>query len=159
MTELIAKPVLKNKIWIVESEGNQIGTIFAVENGGYVYVRNDNREKFNTIKLLSKTYNVKFDKLNKKKIKIESSNTIYSFPIEGKAYNVMWDLKHKLPVYTKTSKSKSYFCAGHYVVYFNEEWTEMFCPKLITVNRYKFFGPFKTQDQAQDQLEKLKNGV
>ena len=34
MTELIAKPVVKNKIWIVESQGNKIGNIMTVDEGG-----------------------------------------------------------------------------------------------------------------------------
>ena len=67
----------------------------------------------------------------------------------------MWDIKHKFPVYTKSNKSKSFFCAGYYVVKLNECWTEAFCPKLISLNRYPFYGPYKTQEGMADQLKFL----
>jgi hypothetical protein len=61
MTELIAKPVIKNKFWIVESEGTKVATIQAVEDGGFVYVHDEERQRFPTIKLLTKEYNIVFD--------------------------------------------------------------------------------------------------
>lgn len=159
MTELVAKPVLKNKYWIVESEGSKVATIQAVDNGGFVYVNDNYREQFNTIKLLSKAYNVKFDKQYTTKHQAKSTQkTIYEYPIQGTAYNIMWDIKHKFPVYSKNSKSKSFFCAGYYVVKLNNEWTTAFCPKLITLNRYEFFGPYRTQQETQTKLDSLSHG-
>ena len=61
MTELIAKPVVKNKMWIVESLGTKVGNIMAVDEGGVVYVHDDQREAFPSIKLLQKKYNIEFD--------------------------------------------------------------------------------------------------
>lgn len=159
MTELVAKPVLKNKYWIVESHGAKVATIQAVDNGGFVYVNDNHREQFNTIKLLSKTYNVKFDKPPTIKSRHKTvPKTIYDYPIQGIAYNIMWDLKHKFPVYSKTSKSKSFFCAGYYVIKLNNEWTKAFCPKLITLNRYEYFGPYRTTQEMQTKLDCLTNG-
>ena len=75
MTELIAKPIVKNKMWIVESEGTKVGNIMAVEEGGVVYVHDNQRETFPSIKLLSKEYNIVFAKAEKpKKIKLDSSS-------------------------------------------------------------------------------------
>ena len=154
MTELIAKPVLKNKYWIVESDGNKIGTIQATEDGGVVYVHDQEREKFASIKLLSKTYNLSFDK-NSRQINVSKSNEIYGLPVQGRFYNVLWNLKHKLPIYTKTKKSKSYYCAGHYAIKLSSGWASVFCPKLITLNRYEFHGPFATLDQSHHIISKV----
>jgi len=159
MTELVAKPVLKNKYWIVESQGAKVATIQAVDDGGFVYVNDNYREKFNTIKLLSKAYNVKFDKPHSTQTRAKPvQKTIYDYPIQGTAYNIMWDLKHKFPVYSKSNKSKSFFCAGYYVVKLNNEWTTVFCPKLITLNRYDFFGPYRTIQEMQTKLNCLSHG-
>jgi hypothetical protein len=157
MNELIAKQVVKNKYWIVESDGSKVATIQAVDNGGYVYVSNENREKFNTIKLLTKVHNVKFSRETVQLFSKSTNGFVYEYPVTGKAYNVMWDIKHKFPVYTKTSKSKSFFCAGYYVVLLNDVWTESFCPKLISLNRYKFYGPYKTQKEMLEQLNFLES--
>lgn len=154
MTELVAKPVLKNKYWIVESNGNKIGTIQATEDGGVVYVHDHAREKFASVKMLSHTYNLKFDSA-KKLTANKKTNDIYGVPASGRFYNVLWNLKHKLPIFTKTKKSKSFYCAGYYAVKLSTGWTVTFCPKLITLNRYEFQGPFVNEDAPKKIVETL----
>lgn len=157
MTELIARPVLKNKYWIVESEGNKVATIQAVEDGGFVYVHDNERERFTTIKLLSKAHNVVFDSTSTKKEKIiTESHEAHGFPVTNKPWNTLWDVKHQFPVYTKTSKSKSFYCAGYYIIKFNNGWVKSYCPKFITLNRYEYQGPFKTKTEMQDALRAAK---
>ena len=157
MTELIAKPILKNKFWVVEDHGNQVATIQAVDNGGFVYADTNSRTKFTTIKLLSKEYNITFDKDSKAKAKPAPEHSVYGFPVTNKPWNILWDVKHQFGVYTKTSKSKSYYCAGHYIIKFNNGWVKSFCPKLITLNRYPFQGPFMTKEEMSEAL-KAANG-
>jgi hypothetical protein len=62
----------------------------------------------------------------------------------------MWDIKMKLPVYTKTTKSKSWFAAGWYRVKKGRSWTVSQDPKLIVLQRYAYAGPFYNQEQAND---------
>ena len=57
----IAKPVVKNKYWIVEEGGIKVGTIQAVDQGGVTYVHGEEREQFTNIKMLSKKYNIVFN--------------------------------------------------------------------------------------------------
>ena len=64
----------------------------------------------------------------------------------------MWDLKKKLPLFTKSEKSKSVYCAGYYIIKFNKGWVKSFCPKLITIERYDYKGPFKTEIEMRQQL-------
>jgi hypothetical protein len=152
MTDLIAKPVLKNKFWIVEDQGNKIATIQAVDGGGVVYVDDTHRERFPTIKLLSKAYNIVFDKEIKQKSKPPEFD-VYGFPVRSKPWNQLWDVKRHFGVFTKTSKSKSFYCAGHYIIKFNNGWAKSLCPKLITLNRYEYQGPFKTKKEMLDALK------
>ena len=63
---VFAKPVLKNKFWIVEDEGEKVATIQMIEDGSVVYVSSTERKKYASIKLLSKDYNIVFDKEQKK---------------------------------------------------------------------------------------------
>lgn len=156
MTELIAKTILKNKYWIVEKEGAKIATIQAIDDGGFVYVQENKREKFSTIKLLSKAYNLVFDNnLRKEKIQSEQHN-VHGYPVSNKPWNVLWDVKHQFPVYTKTSKSKSYYCAGYYIIKFNNGWVKSYCPKFITLNRYEFQGPFTSKEEMNEALKAAK---
>jgi hypothetical protein len=152
MTELIAKPVIKNKFWIVEDQGNKIATIQAIEEGGFVYVQNEARQRYASIKLLTKEHNITIDTGLKKEKAIAVEYQVHDFPVKGKPWNVLYDVKHQFPIFTKTSKSKSYYCAGHYIIKFNNGWVKSHCPKFITLNRYEFKGPFKTKEEVQEQL-------
>jgi len=154
MIETIAKPVVKNKFWIVEHAGHKIATIQAVdENGGFVYVHNDRREHFPSIKLISKKYNIEFAK--EEKTRRDPEHDMYGFPVLGTPSNQLLDVQRYLPIYTKGKKSKSCFCAGYYLVRFGTNWVQQFCPKLITLNRYEYQGPFKSEESAQQSLREI----
>lgn len=153
MNNLIATPVVKNKFWVVENQGEKIATIQAREDGGYVYVHDDHREYFPSTKDLKQKLNIKFAAILKKKK--EDTSMVYGYPIKGQAYNQVYDVLRKLPVYTKQPKSRSCFCAGYYLILLNDTWTATFCPKNITLNRYEFYGPFRTSDEMYHKLEEL----
>lgn len=147
MSEIIAKPVVKNKFWIVEDHGTKVGTIQAIDEGGYAYVHNDEREVFPSIKLLSKKYNIEFVKAEKPKRAEADTHEVYGFPTNTRPHNEVLDVQRYLPIYTKSAKSKSFFCAGYYIIKFSNTWVRAYCPKLITLNRYEYEGPFKTQER------------
>lgn len=152
MTELIAKPVVKNKMWIVENGGIKVGNIMTVDEGGVVYVHDNEREMFPSIKLLSKEYNIEFVKVEKaKKEKLDVYN-VYGFPTNSQPNNEVLDVQRYLPIYTKGTKSKSFFCAGYYIIKFSSTWVRAYCPKLITLNRYEYQGPFKTQERMVEAM-------
>ena len=153
---LLAKSVVKNKCWIVEQDGTKIATIHANEQG-VTLVQATTREQFPNLKTLSDRYNIIIDKSKPVKVAKES-HEVYSYPCDNKPQNALWDIQHKLPVFTKGSKSKSFFCAGYYIVQFNNGWVKSYCPKLITLNRYPYQGPYKTLDERNVQL-KIANGA
>ena len=154
---LLAKAIVRNKCWIVEDDRqNKVGTIMTNPQG-VVYQHNQQREQFASLKMLSDKYNIIVDKAPPKRI-ITESNTVYDFPCEHKPNNVLWDVKHKLPIFTKGNKSKSFFCAGYYIVKFNNGWVKSYCPKLITLNRYPYAGPYDTVEEMQERL-RIANGA
>jgi hypothetical protein len=155
MNELIATPVVKNKFWVVEAQGEKIATIQARDDGGYVYVHDEQREFFPTVTVLKKTHNIKFGTLPKNKK--APGTLVYGYPISGKAYNQVYDVQRRLPIYSKTLKSKSLFCAGYYLIKCNSVWTTAFCPKNITVNRYEYLGPFKSEKDMKNKLKEVNN--
>jgi hypothetical protein len=155
-TELRATPVVKDKFWIVEEDGNKIGTIQAINEGGYAYVHNEQRDQYPSIRVLKNKLNIVFDRARKIKQQQET-DAVYGWPCNTSPYNQLYDVSRKLPIYTKKIKSKSYFCAGYYMIRFNNVWTKEFCPKLITLHRYEFAGPYHTKEQVEEQL-RIANG-
>lgn len=155
---LIAKSVIKNKFWIVESDGQQVATIQTAPHG-VTFVYNNKRENFVSIKMLKDKYNITIAKEHKTKRTSEVSHDVYGFPCDDIPHNPLMNIAKKLPVYSKTAKSKSYYCAGHYLVKFNTEYIHSYCPKLITLNRSEFIGPFFTKTAAKLYAKKMKTSV
>jgi hypothetical protein len=154
---LTAKSIVNDKFWIVEQDGSPIATIQSAPDG-VVLVKNQQREKFPSISVLKQKYNIIFN-YSKPAAKIlpESEHQkIYGYPTATPAYNILYDVKLQVPVYTQEPNSKCYFCAGYYLVEDRTEWTVEFNPKLIMLNRHKFQGPFCTREQAESEKFKYK---
>jgi hypothetical protein len=84
----------------------------------------------------------------------QNTKTIHGFPTSVSPYNTMYDVKRKLPLFTKSDKSKSAYCAGYYIIEFEKGWVKSFCPKLITIERYNSKGPFKTELEMRQELSR-----
>lgn len=151
MTERIAKPVVKNKFWVVEDQGEKVATIQAREDGGFVYVHDDQREYFPSVTVLKKKYNIRFGRAKALGHPVKE-NCVYGYPVASKVFNQVYDIKRKLPIYSKSLKSKSLYCAGYYLIKINQVWCLQFCPKNITLNRYQFQGPFRTEQEAKNAI-------
>ena len=148
MTQKTATPVLKNKFWIVEEQGKKIATIQAIEGGGFSYVRGpEYRERFPALKDIVVKYNVSISDVNQETY--NGDGTLYGYPVtDGKIFNASYNALTKMPVYSKPTASKSQYCAGFYCIELDEDqWISHFCPKLITVRRYPYMGPFKTENE------------
>lgn len=148
--QLVAKPVLENKFWIVEDDGQKVGTIRSNDQGIVLQVGDVNKT-FSCIKDLT---NVTFE--GKDVAKPEKQEyEVHGYPCKTQPYNPIYDLKRKLPIYTKTQNSQSFFCAGYYVVHWEDgSHSPSYCPKLITLSRYDFDGPFKNKMEMQETLRR-----
>jgi len=151
MNKTVAKSVLSNKYWILESNGQKIGTIQAIDAGGFSLVKDQERKRYASITALGSENNIIFDRKNNKK-STSTLNLISDYPVAGKAYNIIWNVRKKFAAYTKNKNSKCHYCAGYFAIKFQNEWQVMFCPKLIMVNRYETLGPFKTRTEAEKAM-------
>lgn len=144
-----AKEVLKNKFWIVEDEGVRIGTL-SLNDNQYMLSDKSGTHFYSERQLQKKLgKNVAWTKLD---ITESRNKEVHGFPTSVEPYNAMYDVKHKLPLFTKSDKSKSMYCAGYYIIKFEKGWVKSFCPKLITVERYETQGPFKSDIEMRHAL-------
>jgi hypothetical protein len=145
---LVAKPVIDKQFWILQEDNNKVGNIEACAGGYQVKINNQIVAQYKTIKLVERNINVTFEpaiKIEKKKL---IPNSVHGFPTAGRVHNPMWDVPQKLPVYTKSKKSRSWYAAGWYTVRKGRHWVAMLNPKLIVLQRYPYKGPFHTQEEA-----------
>jgi hypothetical protein len=150
VTDLVAKPIVKDKFWIVERDGQKVATIQSTDDG-VVWVEGQQREKFPTVKTLRSKYKVEFTKPPRSK-NTAPTHEVHGFPTSGKPHNALYDVKRRLPIYTKEDRSKSFYCAGYYLVLIGNNWSRSYCPKLITLQRYEHEGPWRTEEQQLDAL-------
>lgn len=145
------KVLLKDKFWIVEDQGKKIGTL-AWDEEKFVFSNSKEILFFNNKTQIKKTLGIDFKKTNKPTSISTKTLEVHGYPTSVFPYNEMYDLKRQLPLFTKSEKSKSLYCAGHYIIKFDKGWVKSFCPKLITVERYQYKGPFKTESEMKEAL-------
>lgn len=155
MTELQAKPIVDGKFWIVENQGNKVGVLKITEQKKYVFSSKDNITTFDNKKKLFETFGPEFFVKKSTIVKNDNNveeNSVYDYPTSTTPFNPLYDVKRHLPLFTKSNKSKSVYCAGYYIIKFDKGWVRSFCPKLITIERYPYEGPFKTELEMKHRL-------
>ena len=145
---LIAKPIIDQQFWILQQDNRKIGNVEACD-GGYQVRINNQVAQFKTIRMVEQRVHVQFEN-NKKIAKSTEPNQVHGYPTDGKAYNGIWNVPDKLPLYTKTVKSKSWYAAGWYRVQQGRIWETVLGPKLILLQRYSYHGPFYTKEEANE---------
>ena len=156
MTDLHANPIIDDKFWIVEQGGEKIATLRKDEENRFVMSNISGIKIFNTKKEITKQFGKDFFVA---KIVKESGtnqlNEVHGYQTSCIPHNSMYDIKRKLPLFTKSLDSKSLYCAGYYIIKFDKGWVKSFCPKLITLQRYPFKGPFKTDIEMKQVLSNV----
>jgi len=152
-----AKTLVKDKFWIMEEHGQKLGTLQKKDDNGWIFLsKKDHRQVFHTQESLFTRFGFNiFEKSNTPEepiIEQTSNFTVHGYPCSQNPYNPMFDVQKQLPIYTKTPKSKSQFCAGYYIICFEKGWRKAYCPKMITHQRYTYKGPMKTKIEMQQVL-------
>lgn len=143
------KELIPDKEWIIKNGREKIGSI-QKNKKGYILTKQGQ-------KLLVKNLGEYGIELPQKKLEssISIPDQIYDYPCSSKPFDPIFNIKKKLPIFTKSKKSKSQFCAGYYIIQFRKGWVKSFCPKLITLERYPYKGPFKTELEMKSELNKI----
>lgn len=152
MTEINAKQLIAGKSWLLEKDGKKIGTL-SKEKKTYSFNKQGQKFEVGSLDKVVEELGVRFEQYSKTAVKAGSDeHTVYDYPCSSKPYNPLYNVRKKLPIYAKSTKSKSQYCAGYYVIQFRKGWVKSFCPKLITLERYPFQGPFKTEIEMRTML-------
>ena len=156
MTDLHAKPIIENKFWIVEKDGEKFATLRKSEDNRFVMSNKSGVRIYDKKSDLTKDFGKEFFVAKIIKEADQSfPNEVHGYPTNGLPHNSMFDIKRKLPIFTKSQESKSHYCAGYYVIRFDKGWVKSFCPKLITLQRYDHKGPFKTDLEMRQVLSNV----
>ena len=155
MTTLIAKPIIENKFWIVEQDGEKFATLRKDETR-FVMSNENGVQFFPNRKSVLQQFGKDFFVVKiKKEADDAQPNEVHGYSTSTSPHNSMFDIKKKLPLFTKSKDSKSLYCAGYYTIRFDKGWVKSFCPKLITLQHYDYKGPYKTEMEMRSVLSKV----
>lgn len=153
---LKAKAVVKDKFWIIEEGEERVGTV-SWNDDRYMFSSRVETCFFDSTHEMEKRFgsNIIWNDITPEAKKVTSESfVVHGYPTTVNPYNTMYDIKRKLPLFTKSNKSKSAYCAGYYIIHFDKGWVKSFCPKQITVERYEYKGPFKTDLEMRQELSR-----
>ena len=156
MSEIHAKTIIPEKFWIVEKDGSKFATLRKNEDERFVMSNEAGVRIFDNLESITRQYGKDF--FVAKIIKEADDHVdgeVHGFPSSTNPHNAMFDIRKKLPLFTKSEDSKSLYCAGYYVIKFDKGWVKSFCPKLITLQRYEYRGPFKTEIEMKQVLSNV----
>jgi hypothetical protein len=147
---LVAKPVVPDQFWILKQDDRKVGNIEAMAGGFSVRI-GDQVNNYKTINTIKQRIAIAFEPVVNKIKTVAVSKTVHGYPTNEQAYNAIYDVKHQVPLWTREPRSKSWYAAGWYQVRQGRSWQVEFCPKLITLQRYAYRGPYYTEEQAHEQ--------
>lgn len=87
----------------------------------------------------------------------EVEHFVKGYPIKYKTpTSVAVDDMSQLPTFKKRDDSDVSLCAGYYCLNGTNGWRPAFCPKLSTVQKNDYRGPFRSELEMKQVLNKLK---
>lgn len=155
----VIKTLVPNKEWLITTGNRKIASVCKSKKGyaflhkGTIIPIHDWSEIKTQIGMSSIDDPAKHQKISQNPN--TASYSIYDFKCNTQPHDPMYSVKRKLPLYTKNDKSKSQYCAGYYLILFKKGWMKSFCPKLITLERHQYRGPFKTEIELDHELFEL----
>lgn len=144
---LIAKPILKDQLWVIVDGQRKVGNVEQTKNG-YSLKLGDNYHYFDSTKSIQKMTAIEFERPSA--LRTKTTIPFAQWPTQGKTYNNMFDVKRKIHIYTKTKKSRCFFAAGWYSMKLNDARQIVFCPKYILIQRYEYDGPYMSKEEAEN---------
>lgn len=142
-----AKTVIPDRYWILKQDDNKIGSV-EVDEEGFQLNLAGKVTRFKTLQMLEKTLPVQFEK-SQPQPKTKDDYSVHGYSTHSRPFNGMYDVRRRLPLFTTSLKSKSWFAAGWYQIQQRRKWHVVHCPKLIALERYPYRGPFRNMEEAR----------
>jgi hypothetical protein len=147
---IIAKPIVKDQFYVLTQGDRKVGNIEATGDGFAVRINNQTIP-FKTMAMIRKEVDIEFPAVINRPNKEPATYQVQGYPSGSRVYNPIWNVQHRLPLFTKNNKSRSWYAAGWYQVKQRRTWSIVQSPKLITLERYPYQGPFHTREEANDK--------
>lgn len=147
--------------WLVHQGENKLGILNKDVQDHYFYITgkellefdNDNQvqEHFGNVKLFEEQIGASAKVQDTYYIKGYAVDYPDPFAIEEGHP----DYNPDLPLYSKIEGNTVYYSAGYYCINFEKGWKQANSPKLATLEKYGYEGPYKTELEMRQRLRAL----
>ena len=149
-----AKVVIRNKYCILYDGGVMFGTLSLKDESHQLFIPGQMEESFSCdIDVIENDFKIEF--IDKQKSN-EECVAVKEFPTNCTEPEVV---EHdELPCFLKRKGTKTIYAAGYYIIKFPNLLGKAFCPKLSTLENYKYEGPFLQEmerDLTHSKLTKM----
>jgi hypothetical protein len=150
-----AKTLIPNREWLIRNATGKVASL-SKDSYGYALLFRGNSIPLSSLSEIDNTIgSISFE--DSLLTTAAESFSIYGYSCDSTPYDPVYDVKRKLPIYLKIPNSKSQHCAGYYIIKFRKGWIKSFCPKLLSLGRYQYRGPFKTEEEMIAEYQRIKN--
>jgi hypothetical protein len=150
--------------WLVHQGTNRLGILNKDVQEHYTYItgkelvnfgnRNEVVNHFGNMSLFEEQ--ITEEPIIKDKLYIKGYEVDYNDPYTLAESHPEYN--NPLPLYTKIENGDICYAAGYYCINFEKGWKYARGPKLATLLKYGFVGPFHDKIQMRQQLKKLNKG-
>jgi len=144
MERIEAKTIIKQQYYILHRGNKKVGEVSNTPQGYEVKINGTTAGHFKSFNALANSEMFKFTDVISNR---SQNDLVHGFITDGTAYNAVWNTKYKLPLFTKEEDSKSWCAAGWYYIQVKGKRKVEFCPKLITLQRNQYEGPFNKEPE------------
>lgn len=147
--------------WLVHRGRSRLGILNKDIQEHYTYITGKDLVKFNDQNAVVKHFgNLNlFNELLDTPTKVSEKVFIRGHEVEHENPIIIDhshpDFRDDLPIYAKIEGKGIYYAAGYYCISFEKGWKKSRGPKLTTLLRYGFEGPFKTEMEMRQRLKVL----
>ena len=156
-----AQEVMKGKFWIIYENEVKIGTVRSIatkssSSEAYEYYDQRTNEKkiLNSMKELFKVS-------TRDNVAVKEESVLIAGYDSGTSKAFPAGMQDSIPLFKKTQNAKSLYAAGYYIVKFHGMgWQWAKAPKLSTLTKYIYRGPYYTEwEMMQDLKKQRRQGV
>jgi len=146
-----AKSVIPKKYWILEDGGAMIGTLNFTGKNYKLFIPGQMEESYSCDEeTILNDFKIEFVD---KQASNEECIAVKEFPTNCTEPEVV---EHEeLPCFLKRKGTKTIYAAGYYIIKFPNLLGKAFCPKLSTLENYKYHGPFFEEMERDLKHSKL----
>lgn len=147
--------------WLVHQGENRLGILNKDVQDHYFYITGKELLEFDDDTEVQQHFgNVKlFEEQIQNSAKVQDTYYIKGYAVEYPDPFALEeghpDYNEDLPLYTKIEGNAVYYAAGYYCINFEKGWKQANSPKLATLEKYGYEGPFKTEIEMRQRLRQL----